>query len=403
MSITNLVSPLGRVCVQDDLWYIATSDNATQTDFKYVFDVFDFDGNQLIRTKIYPEPSNYKGYFNVSQVIRNEMKFNWFTPVTQTAIESFLYEPNYLGQIASQFQIQVGEDFGGVTTLNLEAVDTIVYNYFPTLFNRRDNQPILSNDIRWNTNRPLKGIIGSTNEKLLVPFKNVGTDLIMRAKGYDSSGTLIYDATSPYTFQPTNNGLGGADKKEFVQLDIGLNSVEITCDDFMNINQLAYYDVFFDNNLSIPSFRVYKNCDKYEVINLYFINAYGMFDTARFGLVSKLNLDIERKTFSKRDYRLNSVSVDYKDANDVYVESKINYGSKINWKYKLTMDFPSDEEYQWLYELIVSPQIYAKLEDGYYPVSIVNTNYEYSKYEFNRLKAFEIEIELNQPRFGYRR
>ena len=77
-----------------------------------------------------------------------------------------------------------------------------------------------------------------------------------------------------------------------------------------------------------------------------------MFETARFGLVSRLSMDTERKTFVKNDYKFNNTSVDYYDQYNVYNESKINYGSKTNWQYKLTMDYPSDTEYQWLNELI---------------------------------------------------
>jgi hypothetical protein len=141
----------------------------------------------------------------------------------------------------------------------------------------------------------------------------------------------------------------------------------------------------------------------YTPVNLYFINAFGMFDTARFNLASRLNMDVERKTFEQRNYTFNNSSVDYYNANNVYNESKINYGSKSNHSYKLTMDYPTDAEYQWLAELVVSPQIYAEIDGNYYPVTIKTNNYEYSTYTNNRLKAFEIEIELNQTRYNFKR
>ena len=128
-----------------------------------------------------------------------------------------------------------------------------------------------------------------------------------------------------------------------------------------------------------------------------------MFDTARFNLASRLTMDVERKTFEQRNYTFNNSSVDYYDANNVYNESKINYGSKSNHSYKLTMDFPTDAEYIWLAELIVSPQIYAEIDGNYYPVSIKANNYEYSTYTNNRLRALEIDIELNQTRYNFKR
>jgi hypothetical protein len=67
------------------------------------------------------------------------------------------------------------------------------------------------------------------------------------------------------------------------------------------------------------------------------------------------------------------------------------------------MDFPSDAEYQWLSELIISPQIYAEIDSAYYPVSIKANNYEYREHNWGGLQPFEVEISLNQTRYGYRR
>ena len=67
MSITSLINPSGNVTAQDTLWHIAYSDNSGQTDFKYVFDIF-HNGQQLVRTKVFPEPSNGRGYYDASNV-----------------------------------------------------------------------------------------------------------------------------------------------------------------------------------------------------------------------------------------------------------------------------------------------------------------------------------------------
>ena len=128
-----------------------------------------------------------------------------------------------------------------------------------------------------------------------------------------------------------------------------------------------------------------------------------MYETAIFDLVSKLSLSTERKTFTKRDYTLGGTSVNYYDSNNVYNESKINYGSKTNWEYKLTMNYPTDNDWIWLQELIESPLIYAEIDNNFYPVSIKDTNYEVNQNVWGGLKALEITIEMNQTRYGYRR
>jgi hypothetical protein len=125
-----------------------------------------------------------------------------------------------------------------------------------------------------------------------------------------------------------------------------------------------------------------------------------MFDTAIFDLASRLTMDVQRKGFEKRDYTYGATSVNYFDANKKYVDSKVNYLNIKDYSYRLTMNAPTDAEYEWLDELIDSPQVYFELDGYYYPVSIKNNNYEYSKYVNNRLKVFEVDIDINQTRYS---
>ena len=183
------------------------------------------------------------------------------------------------------------------------------------------------------------------------------------------------------------------------QLDISPSAINSEISNFID-SSTCYYTVEFDNQL----FRVDIDCSPiYTPINLHFMNALGVFDTARFKLASKLTMDIERKAFEKADYRFGSSAVTYYDNNNVYHETKINYGSKAMWSYNLTMDYPTDAEYQWLAELIMSPLIYMELDGNYYPVTIKDTNYEYSTYNTNKLRVLNVNIDVNQKRYGFRR
>lgn len=386
MSITNLINPSGDVSIQDDLWHIATSNNSGQTDFKFVFDVFN-QSTQLIRVKLYPE-SNGKGYFNASQVVRNEITFGWFKPVANDS-KSFINQPSTSGEIALTYNIRVGEDFSGVTTLNMASGNVTAYNWTPSLFKRR-KQTLISNN--WYTNRP-RIINAKLTDKILIPYKGSGTlDLYFEA--YNDNNTLVGSGNGNDTY--SSNG--------FVQMDIGPAAINQTMGANYITSSVKYYKVRVESATNSDFIQVNLNCNPlYNPINLHFVNAWGMFDTASFGLVSKLSMATERKTFQRKEYDFNTTSVDYYNSNNVYKESKINYGSKSNWLYKLTMNYPSDAEYQWLNELITSPQIYAEIDGNYYPVTIQETNYEYHQNVWGGLKPFEITIELNQTRFGFRR
>jgi hypothetical protein len=394
MSIT-LINPSGYPSAQDNLWSIAYSSNSGQVDFKYVFDVF-VDSVQLVRTKVFPEPSNGRGYFDAMPVVSNEITYGWFTPRSANDSEaSWLTQSDTLNE--KIYQIRVGEDYSGTTFLNLASGNVTAYNYSAPLFKRRQIN-IGQKLNNWLTNRPLR-IKAKTTDKILIPFYGSTLNHI-NVVPYNASNVALfgfaYNTNTP---------------KKYSELDIGVEALNRITQSNYSFNvitsQVAYYLVNMQNTgatLLSPIIRVDIDCNPmYTPINLYFINAYGMFDTARFNLASRLTMDVERKTFEQRNYTLNNSSVDYYDANNVYNESKINYGSKSNHSYKLTMDFPSDAEYIWLAELIVSPQIYAEIDGNYYPVSIKANNYEYSTYTNNRLRALEIDIDLNQTRYNFKR
>ena len=386
----SFVSPSGEVSIQDDLWHVASSSNSGQTDFKFVFDVY-YKGQQLVRTKVFPDTLNGKGYFNASQVVRNEITFDYFKPIQGSNI--CISQPSTSGQIALAYDVRVGEDYSGITTLNLASGTTTAYNYLPSIFNRRKIKLDNWNN-RFLTNRPLTNLKYNLSDRILIGVKSLVNGRSFDVRAYNDSNTLMWQESLLYNQNPTGN--------PFLQLDVGaVNINSVLSNDITNA--VNYWEVGFTNTIT-EYVRIYNECNgKYTPILLHFINSFGMFDTARFQLVNRLSLDIERKTYAKRDYTFNGNSVNYYDTNNVYNESSINYGSKIDSKYHLTMNYPTDEEYQWLADLIISPQIFAEIDNNFYPVSIINTNYEYSKNVNNGLRAFEIDIAMNQTRYGYRR
>ena len=391
MAISSLISPSGKPSVQDNLWHIATSDNSGQTDFKFVFDIFK-GSEQLIRAKVYPNPTNGKGYFDAGPVVRNEMDYSWFNP--DGAFAS--YEPNLSGEIGQGYQIRVGEDFSGLTTLNLASGNVTAYNFVPPVFKRRISD-FTAKDNRTLTDRFLNFTAGY-DEDIYLPIHSSDTEIYFIVVKYVGSTATTSDE---HLVRPDWG---------YQQLNIGrtaLSNFLVANGDFSIPTSVTKYKIIFDTAAYSIEVIVNLECDgKFTPIPLHFMNAYGMFETARFGLVNRLSKQLQRKTFQKRDYEFGETSVDYYDtygSNKKYIESKINYGSEINWQYKLTMYPPSDSDYQWLAQLIDSPIIYAEIDSEYYPVTIVETNYEYSKHDFNGLKPLELNIELNQKRFGYKR
>jgi len=390
MAISSLINPSGKPSCQDALWHVALSNNSGQTDMKYVFDVYN-GSTQLVRVKVYPEPTNGRGYFDASRVVKNEITYDWFVPANSNLGDAMnVVGSDTLNQIT--YNIRIGEDVSGITTLNMASGNITAYNWVPPMLKRRQFD-ISQKSNNWLTNRPLK-IKAGLNDKILIPMFDDGTHLFFKIETYNESNTLISswidDVSLAYKWR---------------QCDIGANAINNQYGASLINSSIKYYKVTLWKDQKFgDTIVVNLECDsRYTTMNLYFINHFGMFDTARFNLSQKKMMSIERKSYQQKEYDFNTTSVDYYNANNVYNESKINYNSKSNWSYKLTMNYPTDQEYEWLAELIDSPQIFAEIDGDYYPVTLKTTSYEYMKYQNDGLKEFSIEIEMNQTRFGFRR
>lgn len=379
MSITINTNPASGSTVQDDLWHVATSTASGSTDMKYIFEVF-VGGNRKISVRQFPEPSNGKAYFNAGAVVRNSITFNWFEPV---AI-AYVYEPNLSGEMGIQYELRVGEEVSGITTLNLASGVTTAYNFKAPLLQRR----VLSLTDRlnkWLTNRPLYANT-KLGENLYIPFYT-NAALNLKCSTYDASNTLIATASGSTT--TIENG--------FVQMNIGTAAIGTALGLTFN-DSVKYYEVWFN---SFDKMRVDVVCNpKYNPINIHFMNAWGMWDSERFDLVSKLNLSVERKGFEQRDYRFNGNAVDYKSTSNRYYEGATNYSNKESYTYKLTADALTDAEYIWMADLIASPQILMEIDGYFYPVTLMDNTYEFSKNVYNKLKVLELTFNMNQTRYS---
>ena len=375
MAITNLAYPSGSPTVQDSLWHVFDSNITGQTDFKYVVDIYT-NGTQQVRVKLYPELSNGNGYFDAGPIVRNTMTYEWLTPKE----EVFVCEPNASGQISQTYQYRLGEEYSGITYLNLVSGNITAYNWTAPLFKRK-----VSDISSWTnlffTNRP-KNIKASLGDNIYIGAKNVsGFTVNVYNLQNQLANTITYNIGSTKTFAQLNIGT------------IALNKISNVIND-----TTKYYQIVVGSTIYL---QVDLDCNpKFQSYNLHFLNSLGMFDTAKFGLISRLTMDVNRKGYEKRDYSINTSSVSYYDANNKYNSSKVNYYNQNNFTYRLTMDAPTDAEYEWLDELISSPQVYMEVDGYYYPVSLKNSNYEFSKYVNNRMRVLEVDVEMNQTRYS---
>jgi hypothetical protein len=379
MSITINSNPPSGSTAQDDLWHVATSSFSGTTDMKYIFEVY-VGGVKKVSVRQFPEPLNGKGYFNAGATVRNSITFNWFEPLGT----AYVYQPNVSGEVGIQYEIRVGDEVNGIIAVNQASATTQVFNYIAPLFKRR-TIGISSKLNKWLTNRPLYANT-KLGENLYIPFYT-NTSLNLKCSTYGEANNLIASASGTTTAVPSG----------FVQMNIGSSAISANLGITIN-ESVKYYEVSFN---SFDKIRVNVVCNpKYEPINIHFLNAWGMWDSERFDLVSKLNMNVERKAFEQKDYRFSGNSVNYLSANNKYFEGNINYSNNATFNYKLTADALTDDEYIWMADLITSPQILMEIDGYFYPVTLVDNTYEFSKNVFNKLKALEVTFNMNQNRYS---
>jgi hypothetical protein len=394
MAIVTFNSPSGKQSVQDSLWYAAASDASGLTNFKYVFDVYNGAGDQLIRAKVYPDVNDGWGYFDAGSVVRNEVSFEWFKIGSGSVVEYGLgANENEVG-----ITVKVGEEYNvgasGIINLDLDNDTTTAYNYFPSLWNRRQ---IDIDDYyqKFYTNRPLYGTT-AWGEDFVIGYYRSGT-VTIEVKKYSDSGTLL----------STNSKSKNLGTANFKILNMGMEAInaEFASSIFSASDTDGYYTFKIEDNV----FRLNIKCIRdYPPVNLYFMNAFGVFDTARFDCTNKLAMTANRKKYERKDVTFSGGDASYYTTSggsykNKYNETTVAYAQDLSWSYKLMMNYPTDAEWEWLVELIHSPQIYMDIDGQLYPVTIKTSNYEYNKQVWAKLKTFDIEVEVNQKRQGFRR
>jgi hypothetical protein len=156
------------------------------------------------------------------------------------------------------------------------------------------------------------------------------------------------------------------------------------------------YDVVIDG----VTFHIETICSGlYDNYQIHFLNKWGGFETMLFNKASKKSYEVEKKHYTQLPYRVSDsgyVSIyDAIEPNKMY-EQKTTFASRFKEKLRISTDWLSDDEYKWLYQLIVSPMVYLYDFSGgaFYPVHIINTNYEVNKHIQDNLTNLTIEVEF---------
>jgi len=423
MAITGVTyEPQDYRTVYNPIEYVATSNATANNRFKYLFDIYD-GVSQIARLKVPADPDGY-GRSDIHGICESYLTKDLGTINTTTTADAFTDNPNSY----KEFTVKIGEEYdvAGVLTQYADQQTKTVITYNGCLPNYRggdlnfvdyqatdyfENFTVNTTDRKWLTNAP-KGSGANKSDNQSVELTDEGWIYFLYDHGsnpvdkfqcitYDSSGSVIatFDIDNKVTpltdvkmlkIPSAPNSINNIDNSEF---SVGTQPV-IT-------NSVTSYKIFLLDPPSVVSEEIYFNVDsecRYEVRRLEFLNALGGFDCFNFTKVSRISEKVERKFYKQNPDNMTSGVITYAQSD----KEKTQYYTKGTPKMKLTSDWVDADTFNWLVELIESPEIYLYENGQRIAVQNIKGDWEQKVTVVDTVFNLEINLEFSVDNYRQR-
>lgn len=383
MAITINSTPENYASAHDDLWFVVTSNNTGQTNFKYVFEVF-INSVLVATVKQFPDPVNSKGIFNAGNIVRNYIN-GYFKPVagTQTL---WTYEGN---DIYLPYQVRYGEEYGGVTYLNLASNSVNAYNFVNQPFKSLASSELTSYVSNWLTTRNLNNVDVNFNESCFVSWMNPSGTVATTAtiRQLNESGNTV---GSPITTASVNN-------RTFALLDISPVAINNMYGSTLIPSSAYGYGIKLNyGGTSSSEIKCVIACqNKFTPITLHFLNQLGGYESMTFRLVNKQSRQVESKAYRRNPFQYNAGTTSMRrfNAYNVANPGDVQYSTEQSVSYKLRSGYVNTVDWSWLRELIVSPEVYMYQNGYHFPVRIKTNSWDERVKYADKMNFLDLEIE----------
>ncbi len=367
MGITVHQSPTGYTSAHEEVWHVVESTDNDLPGFKYVYDIYK--GDQLLtRVKNSPLGVDKLGVLDVGNIVRSSLDsynfpaFNLSSFANEVVLGADIFFTDYRVEYG---QMSGTVDFSG----NIASGNYRVYNnYKRSKWDKAQSQ--ISADY-FLTNRPRQSTYYAGEPIISSMF--VDDDNRARAlTTFYGNAIKYYNTSGAYNLGYT----------------FGI----------LPISGTISYILYNDEDQIIDRIYFNQKCAKYDTHTLIFLNAYGAYDSFTF-VHGKLTMSNEKKKFQQQRWVLSGNQMVEKSGS-VYNESMKAYAVKYKQKMTLTSDILSTGEYNWLSELINSPQVYYYSTENaeYYPVIITDSDYEFKDDRINKAETLSITIEFSESK-----
>jgi hypothetical protein len=383
MAITIISTPNQFMAAYNQVAYEVSSNNTAQPNFNFIVDVNQTSGtnNPLARLKYPVQPSSAQLQFDVGNVIKNYVSYDFFN-ATGT-----LYAPNTNSRIKYYVDFRELYDVSGIPTLSgvlASNPTTPSSSSFQWGGNSIFDFEDFSGDAYYDLRVENYGFLNYQGEEVCTLSQNKILTFFDPNRVVDSI-RLITSSGYGYTFAlTTREYLYNINAGKFLIDTSGLTPTGDT-----------YVIRLFDSSNNIitqKSFRYVQECSQYETIRLHWMNKLGGWDSFNFIKNSQRAIDIERKQFKA------PLEIGYAKSDRL----KQNYNTTITDVININSDWVSDEVSELLEELATSPLIYLERSaTNFIAVNIVNNSYDVRKYMTDR-KLFNVSFDIEYTYNRYR-
>jgi hypothetical protein len=409
MAITINQEPQAFTPAYNENWFVATTTNQAQPNFKFVVDIVflgDVTYTRRIKRNIYPGSTN-KLVIDVHRIIEN-----YLTHDIDLATDEVTPNANsWKGYI-----IRVGEEYGTTPAVypNL-AQSNIILAWNAALDFERfavylDVDYILGFEYSpFLTNSPAEQKVSLTDKGWLYMIQNPNGQTFTQAevKTYDANGlvqTVLIN--NPYNV-PASSG------ECFLRMPAAPASLNLLSSGSINAGTLPIIDSSIvrytirtldtgipNNGSSVTkTFNIVSDCTAYTKYRLHFLNRLGGFDSFSFIKGSMVTDEINKQWYKKPKGQLVGDAFGYY----MYDRLTTQYQTEVKTTYQINSDWIDDDESEWLKELLSSPIIFWEKDGELIAINITDVQYQVKKavtdMTFNLMVTFETSYTTQMQRY----
>jgi len=384
MAITIEASPAATTPVYNEINYVCSSTNVAQPGFKYLVDIY-LNAVKIARRRVSAEPNNNKLIVDVGTICENYITNSDGVYPNEAAGQTTGAEQ------CKDFIVKFGEEYE-VATVRTQYPDLTVGASFRV----------------WNAAYNYEEWVGFT-----APTTGLLTNKPTYTSGYYGAGfsTVILASGATFTSSTIKTYLASVLQNTYViplhiapvtayNLPTGYDSINLIANLLITgtpvqpilTAAIDRYDYFVTTSVgsSTPiTVNLVDRCEEQESDRLHFLNHYGGFDTFDFTLLGTKKASISKKSMRRSPERLTSAGALITSTLD---KGLTNYNSTFERVDKLSSNWITEVESDWLIDLLASPTVILERNGVFTSIIVEDTAYDFKTEQSDQLFKIDVTI-----------